>query len=136
MNSDDKKNYHYPNECIQSDSTKKLTGKLLFKVSRRRVYKECIVKINYKSQLIISSVAALLISANCFAEINIDDFTSGQMSRIQTDCAVAQGTVNGNMAGGGRRIRLSLANQQNCNANVTQRYVSSSVDKGATLGCE
>lgn len=80
------------------------------------------------NQLIMFLIGLFLIS-DSFADVNIDDFSSGMMPRIQTGCNIQQNTVNANVPGGGRRVSLVVAPAY-CN---DQRYISSSLEKGQPL---
>lgn len=80
------------------------------------------------SQIVMTIMGSFLIS-DSFADVNIDDFSSGIMSRIQTGCNVQQNTVNANVPGGGRRVSVVVA-PTNCNK---QRYISSSLEKDQPL---
>lgn len=92
-------------------------------------YKEKIIMSWVKKIMLIGGLVA---TSSSIADIDIDDFSSGLMLRIQTNCQAQESTVNANVPGGGRRITLFVAGAPNCNGN-NQRYVSSLLEKGNYL---
>lgn len=87
------------------------------------------MKVNQSAMMVMG----LFLISDSFADVNIDDFSSGMMSRIQTGCSTQQSTVNAaNVPSGGRRVSLIVSGSSNCNEN-TQRYVSSSLETGLPL---